>query len=192
MPPRYAARAADAPTLFPIAVPILPVSHADRGKAWEAQLDAQHRRYAADRWLVWRQHPPTVITGEGGREARIIGTARPDYRLSRDGVTVIVDAKSYAGPRWPLEQVSAHLAADLDEAMRAGAVVGIVLELDSAAWWLPWVELAPRWYAWAAASARGETVRGSASLSALELQQIGEPVTGTDWIGVALRGQIRA
>ncbi len=187
MPPRYARR--DAPPLFPATTPRLPVSHADRGKAWEAMLDAQHRRYAADRWIVWRQHPPPVITGEGGREARIIGPARPDYLLCRDGVTVIVDAKSHAGPRWPLSEVSDHLAADLDSAQRAGVVAGIVLELDDAGWWLPWTELAPRWHRWALATARGETERGSASLSVADLQAVGEAVIGADWLPVALRGQ---
>jgi hypothetical protein len=36
-----------------------------------------------------------------------------------------------------------HLARELDDALAAGAITGIVLALDGAGWWLPWAEVGP-------------------------------------------------
>ena len=171
--------APDAPALFRVD-PILPVPHADRGKAWEAELDAQHRLYRRAGWYVRRAHLPSVPTGDG-KTARIIGRAAPDYYAARGATWIVFDAKSHDGPRWPLAEVSDHLARELDEALSSGAITGIVLALDGAGWWLPWAEVGARWHRWR----RGEAERGGASLGAVELLQVGERIAGADWLTVA-------
>lgn len=170
-----------APALFPAVKPILPESHADRGKAWEAELDKQHRIYADQGWRVCRNYLPTVPVGDG-KLARIVGHAGPDYYLYRGAVFLEVDAKSHKGSRWPLSEVADHLAADLDAALDAGAVAGIVLCLDGAGWWLPWGELRGRWRRWAG----GGAARGDGSLGAAELAEVGERFEGADWLAAAL------
>ena len=173
-----------APTLpgFEKVKPILPESQADRGKAWEAELDKQHDIYRRQGWYIRRAYLPSVPTGDG-TTARIVGRAAPDYYAARGGVWIVFDAKSHHGPRWPLSEVADHLAADLDAALQAGAVAGIVLALDGAGWWLPWGELRGRWRRWAA----GGAARGEGSLGAGELAEAGERFEGADWLSVAVR-----
>jgi hypothetical protein len=173
-----------APTLpgFDRMKPIGPESHADRGKGWEAELDAQHRVYQREGWYIRRAHLPSVPVGDGDM-AKIVGRAAPDYYAARGGVWIVFDAKSHHGARWPLAEVSQHLARELDEAMAAGAITGIALCLDGASWWLPWAEVGARWHRWH----RKGAARGEAGLGVADLAEVGEPVTGADWLPVALR-----
>ena len=105
MPPYHNGAAPTLP-LFETLKPILPESHADRGKAWEAELDRQHRIYAERGWYIRRAYLPSVPIGDGDT-ARIIGRAAPDYYAARGGVWIVFDAKSHEGARWPLAEVSA-------------------------------------------------------------------------------------
>lgn len=183
--PRYALDPA-APTLPGIAVaPILPTSQANRGRAWEDQIEAQHALYRLRGWRMQRQYVRVLIQ-EGGRAAKVIGTAPPDWWFGKDGRWGEVDLKDWRGAgRWHLNQVAPHLAASFDLTLGAGGIAGIVLRYQGAGWWLPWGEVGPRWRAWSGTF--GRAAAGSASLGPQELMEVGERFEGADWLPVAIR-----
>lgn len=166
-------------SLFP-PLPSLPCSQANRGKAFEQQLQWQLERYRRAGWLVIRQYP-AVLLQEGGKSAKVIGKAPPDWLLCKNGQLYVIDAKSHQGERWPLSEVAPHQARWFDAAMQAGGQAGVVLSLEGAVWWLPWFNLGARWHRWN----EGNCPRGLASLAVDALQEVGNRVAGCDFLAVA-------
>jgi len=165
--------------LFPDHRPIRGQSQANRGKAFEQLLGWQLERYRKQGWLVIRQYP-AVLLQDGGRSARVIGRAPPDWILHKNGLFLAIDAKSHQGDRWPLAEVADHQARWFDQAEASGGVAGVVLSLEGAVWWLPWEELGPRWRRWK----EGDAPRGFASLDADSLPVVGERVQDCDFLAV--------
>jgi len=166
-------------SLFPDQPPIRGQSHANRGRPFEQLLGLQLERYRRDGWLVIRQYP-AVILQDGGRAARVIGKAPPDWVLHKNGLFLALDAKSYQGDRWPLSEVADHQAEWFGRTERSGGQAGVVLSLSGVVWWLPWSELGPRWERWR----EGNAPRGFASLDADSLPIVGERVKELDFLAV--------
>jgi penicillin-binding protein-related factor A (putative recombinase) len=166
--------------LFPTPPPAAGQPHANRGKAFEQQLQLQLERYRRAGWLVIRQYP-AVLLQEGGKSARVIGKAPPDWLLCKNGRLFVIDAKSHQGERWPLSEVAPHQARWFDETQAAGGQAGVVLNREGAVWWLPWCELGQWWHR----HHRGEAGRGQASLGAAELAEVGDRCPGCDFLAVA-------
>jgi penicillin-binding protein-related factor A (putative recombinase) len=155
-------------------------NHANRGRPFEQLLGLQLERYRREGWLVIRQYP-AVLLQDGGRTARVIGKAPPDWILYRNGLFLALDAKSYQGDRWPLSEVADHQAAWFDATERSGGVAGVVLVLAGVVWWVGWDELGPRWRRWR----EGKAGWGEASMGEVQLVEAGELVTGMDFLAVA-------
>lgn len=172
--------------LFPQQPAMKAQPHANRGKAFEAQLGLQLERYRAQGWLVIRQYP-AVLLENGGKSAKVIGKAPPDWILHKHGQFLAIDAKSHQGERWPLSEVADHLAAWFFATEQSGGIAGIVLNLNGAIWWLPWEELGPRWSRWK----EGDCPRGLASLEEDALIEVGNRVAGCDFLAVVGGGHGR-
>jgi penicillin-binding protein-related factor A (putative recombinase) len=169
--------------LFPRQPALKGQSQANRGRAFEKLIQLQLSRYQAAGWLVIRNYP-AVLLQEGGKSARVIGKAPPDWLLVKNGDCILIDAKSHQGERWPLAEVAPHQAAWFDNAQQAGCIVGIVLQFQGV-WWLSWEELGPRWHRWE----EGNCPRGLASLDGVELEAVGSRVEGVDFLSVAVGGR---
>lgn len=118
------------------------------GKAWEAQLSRLHDRYRQQRLaVILRCHPGVVVNGRGQPFAWA-AEGPPDFLGQLyTGRGVAFDAKDYT-TRLPLSGIARHQARDLEAYHVGGGVAGVALRLDGDAYWLPWGELGPRWWAW--------------------------------------------
>jgi len=158
---------------------------ANRGKPFEATLDALHRGYLArgEAFVIKTSAPVRVIRHlAGGRfEGFFEATGAPDYFAIASGTAIVFDAKHHAD-RLPFDAIPKHQAEALDAAERAGAVAGIVADLPDmgGGWWLPWSALGPRWWAWRTTT--GRAAPGTASLGLMNLRAIGVRLEGHDWL----------
>ena len=148
------------------------MSHANRGKEWEARLDSQHELY---QWrgiaYCQRNHPPIKVLGRWESttfHACWAGAGPPDYTIVSAGVTFVADAKSCGGERWALSNVHEHQAEAMTAANKAGAI-GLILLWHhgvSRCYALLWRDMDPLWRAWKRANELGRAPPGTASLAA--------------------------
>ena len=127
------------------------MSRANRGAAWEAKLDHQHRKYRdAGVAVVFHAHP--------GIKGGVRQKAPPDYFGAIDdpggtsGIPVLFEAKTHNGGRFPLNKLERHQALALeawkDRAGVAGVALRLVTSAEARTFWVAWEMLGPRWWAW--------------------------------------------
>lgn len=147
------------------------------GKAWEAQLEQLHNRYARDRRAnVRRGHQEVRYLknlGErvtaGRKSIRVFegtyaGEGPPDFSgLVAGGRSVAFDAKDTTKDRFAFSMLPRHQARDLEAEHLLGGIAFIALRLQGEAFVLPWAELGPRFWNWFEASERAG--KGTASLA---------------------------
>lgn len=162
------------------------------GDAFEARLQAQHDIYALTGACYVAYVPQAIVIEQrlphGKILGRIKGKGPPDYSAIVRGVAVVFDAKSTAAKSWAFAGLEEHQAEHFDRAQAAGGYCFILLSMSSRVWLLPWLALGPLWWAWWKVPGRAE--RGTASLGASDVDRIGVPVNGVDWL-VALRSSAR-
>ena len=158
------------------------MSHANRGKAWEAMLDIYHIRYEKQgRAVVIRTPPPMRILRSAGKGTFVACYEKegpPDYVLLTKGRPVMAEAKQCKGDRWPLKNLHAHQASRLDDWERQGGTGVVLLHHGPSrtAWVLPWRSFGPVWRKWyTIVSANRRAPSGSASLTLGDLQRLGRP-----------------
>lgn len=160
-------------------------SRANRGKGWEASLAYHHDQYRRDvRAVILRANPPVKVLSavtRGRFSACWGGDGPPDFMgyLCDSGRAVCFDAKSCAGPRFPLAQIETHQARDLT-AFGPMGLPFIALRMGASAWVLPWHNaLDSIWWRWS----DGLAERGDASLTAASCDRIGWRMrTPGDWL----------
>jgi penicillin-binding protein-related factor A (putative recombinase) len=139
--------------------------HKNRGKLWEAQLDAMHAYYMKTRQAyAVRCYPEMRQVGD---HALQVGAGPPDYVILAGGRTVIIEAKQCAIVRWAFRLLPDHQAIQLDAAERHGAVGVVLIRFSTAGLTcvLLWRDLRDLW--WAKAQARrGDECAASIHLDA--------------------------
>ena len=147
--------------------------HANRGKAWEAQLNHQHSKYRkAGRGAIWQTFPP--------RNARGVYLAKspPDFMgVLSDGRAVCFDAKDHRGKRFPFNKIKDHQAQDLQAVHDSGGVAFIALRLDGRRWWISWLAIGLAWWDWR------EKRSKRASVDVAWLDEYALEFEGADWLG---------
>ena len=144
-----------------------------------------------------RLHPemrPITIRGHAGPAYVPVegGGGVADYLVIDGEVAWSVDAKSTTAARWSLDNLHPSQAAAFDQwtgahtSSDAGFGAGLVIALHGSAadvWWVPWSALRTRW--WAYHRSPGTAQRGTASLSAADLDLLGRACPGGDWLPAA-------
>jgi penicillin-binding protein-related factor A (putative recombinase) len=168
---------------------------ANRGQPLQDALDDLHAAYLS-RGLafVLRTSAPMKITKRlaGGKfQAVFVAEGMPDYFAVSAGRAFVFDAKSHAGTSLPFSAIPEHQARAFDSAVSGEAEAAILVQLPEtlSAWWAPWEDLGPLWWAWHRRTARAAP--GTASISAAELDALAIPLVGLDWLGAVNRRDAR-
>lgn len=166
-------------------LPPAPVSHANRGKGLEGEIELCHARYRRAGAYVQRNPTEWKIIGQGkdGCVKAVPGKeSPPDYIVIRDGISVLLDAKETVKASWSLSNLHAHQAdaftawSKQSPAHRAGIVLRLAGD-KRRVWWVDWEELQPVYEAWRA----GDAKRGEASIGAEWLIHNAASGEGADW-----------
>ena len=148
------------------------MSTANRGKIWERQLERYHYALqSSGRALVTRNHPE--VTVKRGRDGKIIGatfrkTGAPDYTILSGGLTLMADAKSVQGLRWPLRLLESHQAQTLNAVEMHGGLGLLLVNTPGGSWALPWDRVEPLW----TRRFTGAAKRGESSLTAEQMDEM--------------------
>lgn len=141
------------------------MSHANRGRLWQAKLAAQHRRYLDDGVAcVWEQSPKLTVTGTSPRgkvSGFLSGHGPPDFGgIVHPSLAVCFDAKKTNEPRWSFHDLvvrgggraasrnANHQAEAFDAFQRAGGFAFIAARIQGESYVLPWAMIGPMWWRW--------------------------------------------
>lgn len=179
-------------------LPPAPISHANRGKNFEAEIGYALARYSAAGAYVQRNPTPykplRPVKGKTGTFVCVLeGNAPPDYLIAWGGLVVLFDAKATVEDHWSLDNLHPHQAEAFTRWIGAGTSAdgrraGIVLRAEGidrgACWWVDWRVLEPVWRAWWAKRQEGVRAKpGEARLDAAWLAENGKRGPGADWWG---------
>lgn len=152
------------------------LTHARRGRGWEARLRVWHDEYRR-KGLAWVVHTSPGIKRVGGSSGDMFGAVYsskgpPDFvGVIGSGQAVVFDAKETDAARWATSALPPHQAADLEAVRNLGAFAFIALRLGpkvaQRAWLVPWACL--------------RDVHGSIGVE--QLQEIGTPIGPNGWLG---------
>lgn len=169
------------------------MASANRGVAWERQIEVWNSRYRAcnpSRAIVSRAEPPVKQIGSRGANGTFLAAYRErgpvDFLGFLPGGTgVAFDAKSTQGARWQFSLLERHQAQYLEAVAIAGHLAFIALDLGGRPFVVPWSKLGERWWNWQLNQA--VLVRGDAGMSAADAAAWGSPMSSHgDWLS-ALR-----
>jgi len=170
-------------------------SHANRGRNWEDWLDIQHAQYAKAGYAFVIRTPPAMRIlkrMDGGKFLAVFaGQGPPDYVAKAGEYSFIMEAKEYQSERWPFSMLPKHQADQMTAWCRQGSTGhGLLLirsKKHNSTWVILWRDLYERWYKWASGKAEKKRASpGSASLTTIELDEIGVRVRGADWLPGAI------
>lgn len=124
----------------------------NRGKRWEAQLDAWHRTYNQQGRAYVVKTPPAVKILRMQDRGRFLGcfesAGAPDYHGVLAGRALVFDAKRCAGVRLPYAQIPRHQAVCFGRASSHGALAFLALSAERAAYCVWWSEIADGYWRW--------------------------------------------
>lgn len=128
----------------------------------------------------------------GGKFVAVfVAEGMPDYFAVAAGRAYIFDAKSHKGASLPFSAIPEHQARAFDSGVSGEAEAGVLIHLPDAlsAWWAPWEDLGPLWWAWHRRTSRAAP--GTASIGADELDALAIPLVGLDWLSALDRRRAR-
>lgn len=133
------------------------ISHANRGKGFEAEVGIYHVRYRVAGAYVQRNPTPLKVIGAdkaGVFKAVPDEDAPPDYLIAHEGLVVLMDAKETVEERWQLKNLHPHQAdaftfwSNTGPTHRAGIVLRVEGISRGCCWWVDWAELRPVYERW--------------------------------------------
>lgn len=127
-------------------------THANRGRSWQADVEAQHVAYTRADRCTWIRNEPvrTVQRGETYDDAveRVTqGRGAPDYTVICDEGVLLVEVKDCDAATWRYRALDTYQAARLEAGDRRARCRGFVLlRLQGQPFLLPWREIAEGWH----------------------------------------------
>lgn len=168
-----------------------------KGQAWQRALQRQAEIYRLEgRALLYESSPPFVtekVLPGNKRQGYMGSKGSPDFIGLGDGFCWAVDAKSVLRAPFKLDRIKDHQMEDSltwgrlsSSGLRCAGGFLISLYEEERAWVVFARDLQPAWRRWkAAVEGPGRTPSGVASLSIDDLNRVGVPFDGADWLGVA-------
>ena len=159
-------------------------SHVNRGKDWEAIIEAYSKVYENQGHAVVFRTPPPVrlLAPMGGGRWKAVMTEEgpPDYTMLVRGdprpIAVSAEAKNNQSGRWSLAQLHPHQAKKLQAWHDLGGLAVVLLrnQPNNKCYVLPWRTFGPVWSRWRAGQVGGRRAAPrTASLGVSDLESIG-------------------
>lgn len=155
--------------------------YSNKGRAWEREVEDQHREYEADHQACCIRNQPTrPPPGHVGKMDDPLAVGKPDWlvfaRRLGASVSLAVEVKDTVADRWRYRDLSKAQAERMDLLVAQGVEGYLLVRTPSGVFLVPWGNVAEAWWSDHLGKRRGD----------VDLATVGLAVEGADWLGVAL------
>jgi hypothetical protein len=155
--------------------------YSNKGRAWEREVEEQHRAYEAARLAACIRNQPTrPPPGQTLEPGDPLAVGKPDWTVCarRQGipVTFAVEVKDTVADRWRYRDLSKAQAERLDVLAEQGVECFLLVRTPGGTFLVEWGAVAEGWWTDHQGRRRGD----------VDLATVGQWVEGADWLGVAI------